>query len=87
MISARAIHRSHISSVYRSISRATIALAYSLGMKVVAEGVENAQQLAFLDAEACDIAQGFLFSKPIPAAMIASLFLSRQANTESSSDD
>ena len=71
----------------RSISRATIALAHSLGMKVVAEGVENAQQLAFLDAEACDIAQGFLFSKPIPAAMIASLFLSRQANTESSSDD
>ena len=58
-----------------SISRATIALAHSLGMKVVAEGVENEQQRAFLDAEACDIAQGYLFSKPIQAAGIVSLFL------------
>ena len=71
----------------RSISRATIALAHSLGMKVVAEGVENAQQLAFLDAEACDIAQGFLFSRPMPAATIAGLFLSRLAEAEQAADD
>ncbi len=51
----------------RSISRATIALAHSLGMTVVAEGVENEQQHAFLTGEACDVAQGFLFSRPMPA--------------------
>ncbi|MBL8430637.1 MAG: EAL domain-containing protein [Dechloromonas sp.] len=58
-----------------SISRATIALAHSLGMKVVAEGVENEPQRAFLDTENCDIAQGFLFSRPIPAADTLHLLL------------
>jgi len=56
-----------------SIARATIALAHSLGMKVVAEGVETEQQWDFLDTENCDIAQGFLFSKPMPAAEIFAL--------------
>lgn len=53
---------------------ATIAMAHSLGLQVVAEGVETAQQLAFLDAHDCDIAQGYYFSKPIPADQIAQLF-------------
>ena len=70
-----------------SISRATIALAHSLGMKVVAEGVENEQQRAFLDAEACDIAQGYLFSKPIQAAGIVSLFLKAAGNAGKGSID
>jgi diguanylate cyclase (GGDEF)-like protein/PAS domain S-box-containing protein len=58
-----------------SISRATIALAHSLGMKVVAEGVENEPQRAFLDTENCDTAQGFLFSRPISAADTLQLLL------------
>ena len=39
----------------------------ALGMTVVAEGVENAEQQAFLRLHACDEMQGFLFSKPVPA--------------------
>ena len=59
----------------RSICRATIALAHSLGMKVVAEGIENEQQREFLDAQACDMAQGFLFRRPVAAAATLQLLL------------
>jgi len=37
-----------------------------MGMKVVAEGIETEQQLDFLRQLGCDIAQGYLFSKPLP---------------------
>ncbi|MBI5921334.1 MAG: EAL domain-containing protein, partial [Betaproteobacteria bacterium] len=50
-----------------AICAATIALAHNLGLKVVAEGVENAAQQNFLATRRCDTLQGFLFSKPIPA--------------------
>jgi EAL domain-containing protein (putative c-di-GMP-specific phosphodiesterase class I) len=42
-------------------------MAHSLGLKVIAEGVENPQQLAFLAANACDEVQGYLFSRPVAA--------------------
>lgn len=48
-----------------SIVRAIIAMAHSLGQKVVAEGVEEIQQLEFLEAHDCDVIQGFYFSKPL----------------------
>ncbi|WP_268798786.1 putative bifunctional diguanylate cyclase/phosphodiesterase [Pseudomonas huanghezhanensis] len=48
-----------------AITRAIIAMAHSLGLKVVAEGVENEEQLAFLKAHACDEVQGYLISRPI----------------------
>ncbi len=48
--------------------RAIIALAHTFGMKVVAEGVETEQQLRMLRSLDCDRVQGYLFSKPLPAA-------------------
>lgn len=50
-----------------AIATAVIAMAHSLDMKVVAEGVETEGQLAFLEEQACDHMQGFLFSEPLPA--------------------
>ena len=56
-----------------TICAAILAMAHELGLKVVAEGVENEQQLEFLRRHGCDLVQGFLFSKPVPPADIASL--------------
>ncbi|RZL11857.1 MAG: EAL domain-containing protein [Rubrivivax sp.] len=50
-----------------------ISLAHNLKMRVVAEGVEMPDQEAFLHARGCDIAQGYLFSRPVPAAQIEKL--------------
>jgi EAL domain-containing protein (putative c-di-GMP-specific phosphodiesterase class I) len=49
------------------IIKAIIAMAHSLKMEVVAEGVETEEQLAFLQSEKCDKIQGYLFSPPVPA--------------------
>jgi len=50
-----------------SIVRAIVALALCTGRDVRAEGVSNIEQARWLHAEGCDSAQGFFFSKPIPA--------------------
>ena len=56
----------------RAIIRAILALGRSLDIPVLAEGVETRNQLAFLRAEGCDEAQGFLLGRPIPReALIA----------------
>lgn len=50
-----------------ALVRAAIAMAHSLKLRVVAEGVETDAQKAFLEGEACDMAQGFLYALPQPA--------------------
>ena len=56
-----------------SIVKAIIGLADSLGLDVVAEGVENQHQVDFLRRHGCRIARGFLFSRPVPASAFVDL--------------
>jgi diguanylate cyclase (GGDEF)-like protein len=59
-----------------TIVRAVAALANGMGMTATAEGVETAEQLHSIASEGCTEMQGFLFSKPLPAAEIERQFLS-----------
>ena len=52
------------------IVQAIVTLAHNLGMTVIAEGVETANQLAFLQALGCEEGQGYFFSKPLPAELV-----------------
>lgn len=59
-----------------AITTALLLLAHSLNLKVVAEGVETEAELAFLRQHQCDRIQGYLFSRPLPAAEFESLLTS-----------
>ena len=59
-----------------NIVRAVAALAQGMGMTATAEGVETREQLDKIKSEGCTEMQGFLFSRPLPAAEIERLFLS-----------
>jgi diguanylate cyclase (GGDEF)-like protein/PAS domain S-box-containing protein len=56
-----------------SIVRAMISMGTSLHMQVVAEGVQTAEQLAFLREQGCTEGQGYYFSQPVPAGEVARL--------------
>jgi diguanylate cyclase (GGDEF)-like protein len=60
----------------QAIARAIISMGKALGMTVVAEGVETAEQQTFLRDHACDEMQGFLFSRPLPPQQLAALLRS-----------
>jgi EAL domain-containing protein (putative c-di-GMP-specific phosphodiesterase class I) len=61
----------------RAIAEAVVALAHTLGLGAVAEGVENDRQLRQLRLLGCDGAQGFLFSRPVPGDELAELLRRR----------
>ena len=52
------------------IARAIINLGHTLGLEIVSEGVETKEQLELLKQQGCDVIQGYLISRPIPAAEI-----------------
>lgn len=56
-----------------AMALAIIAMAHSLGMRVVAEGVESAEQNRFLQNHGCDALQGYFFSRPLPAEELTRL--------------
>lgn len=59
---------------------AIIAMSHSLGLKVVAEGIEKPEQLEFLRQYHCDECQGYLFSKPLPASEFSELIRKSSAS-------
>jgi EAL domain-containing protein (putative c-di-GMP-specific phosphodiesterase class I) len=72
------IDRSFINQIGKTGERcyvieATISMAHSMNCRVIAEGIETKQQLEYLRQLGCDLGQGFLCSRPIPAADLLTL--------------
>ncbi|MCX7176751.1 MAG: EAL domain-containing protein [Proteobacteria bacterium] len=62
-----------------AIAASIIALAHSLNLVTVAEGVETAGQMEYLTRQKCDVMQGYFFSKPLPAASFSMMLRSGQS--------
>ena len=73
-------------SDYAALLQAVLTLADNLGMQVVSEGIEDAEQLATLQALGCEYGQGYFFSKPITAAEVESYIFSMSKLTPSESE-
>jgi len=70
-----------VNAADRSIVEAVIALAHGLGIGVVAEGIETDDQRLVLQDLGCDLGQGYLFSRPVPAIEAARLLPDRTATS------
>jgi diguanylate cyclase (GGDEF)-like protein len=68
-----------------AIVRSTIDLAHNLGLKVVAEGVENQESWRRLREHGCDLAQGFHVSRPLPGDDLGRLILAHEAGVRAGS--
>jgi diguanylate cyclase (GGDEF)-like protein len=82
------IDRSFVADVTHNSAAATLAetiifMTHALGKRVVAEGVETAEQLDFLRERGCDFAQGFYLSRPLPVNAVTALLESRRMRDSS----
>ncbi|TAL54108.1 MAG: EAL domain-containing protein, partial [Methylovulum sp.] len=64
-----------------ALCEAIIVMAHKLGIKVIAEGIETQEQCDLLTAAGCDYGQGYLFSRPLPAAEFETLLATGQSAT------
>lgn len=62
----------------QAIVRAMVSMAHHLQLLVVAEGIETSAQMELLKAMHCNIAQGYLYSRPLPAEQALGFMLARQ---------
>ena len=62
-----------------AICSAVIALARGCGLQVIAEGVEEEAELAWLEDKGCDLFQGFYFARPMPAEAFGQRLVDRAA--------
>jgi diguanylate cyclase (GGDEF)-like protein/PAS domain S-box-containing protein len=81
------IDKSFVSDIHNAdadgkIAIAVIGLAHALSLKVVAEGVETEEQRIFLLDHGCDLFQGYLFSRPLPASSFASKLVELQQQND-----
>ncbi len=79
------VHRCTENRHEREIIRATLALAHSMGLEVIAEGVETEAQRDFLVGQGIDLLQGYLFSVPVDADTSTDLIEQYNGTTDSSS--
>jgi len=76
------VQKSESSVADRLLVRKMVEIGHELGLRVVAEGVETKQQMEFLGSLQCNIAQGFLISKPMPFEQLAGWLSSWQVRPE-----
>lgn len=86
-LDALKIDRSFIKDIARnpkdaSITRAIILMAHSLGLEIVAEGIETEEQKVFIREHGCRYAQGYLYSRPVPAEEISKMLIERLSATD-----
>ena len=65
-----------------AITANLVSLAHALGLVAIAEGIESEGQLASMRELGCDLAQGYLFARPVPADEIEALLAGGQPLTE-----